>query len=351
MGSEMCIRDRVNLREPWRCRFYRRGVDLSGIIFVVLAVAWAVYLIPKALKHHDEVARTRSIDRFSSAMRVLARREPVNRRDARLVVTPARAAGNPRVLAPTRPASAVETGVTEGTDSPGVETQVEVSVRPAVPRARIVARRKAARAAARRRRLLLTVLLLCTAVTAGVAAFGLAPWWSVAIPAGLTLVYLLLCRTQVRRESLHDFDLLDQRPAQEDEATLVPRRAVEAEEGEPAAAEVAQVAVAVGHVDEFGVAEFDDTEDTVGIEVALLDAIMIPTEDGGSLWDPLPVTLPTYVTKPKARRTVRTIDLGEPGTWTSGRTAEDTEIVARAEAEQAETKAAGEGDQQRAVGS
>ena len=78
---------------------------------------------------------------------------------------------------------------------------------------------------------------------------------------------------------------------------------------------------------------------------------MIPTEDGGSLWDPLPVTLPTYVTKPKARRTVRTIDLGEPGTWTSGRTAEDTEIVARAEAEQAGTKAAGEGDQQRAVGS
>src|SRR6185436_18203340 len=86
----------VHLREPWRCRFYRRGVDLSGIIFVVLAVAWAVYLIPKALRHHDEVARTRSIDRFSTAMRVLARREPVNRRDARLVVSPARAAGNPR---------------------------------------------------------------------------------------------------------------------------------------------------------------------------------------------------------------------------------------------------------------
>ena len=52
----------------------------------MLAVAWAVYLIPKALKHHDEVARTRSIDRFSTAMRVLARREPVNHRDARLAV-------------------------------------------------------------------------------------------------------------------------------------------------------------------------------------------------------------------------------------------------------------------------
>ena len=296
--------------------FIVRGVDLSGIIFVVLAVAWAVYLIPKALKHHDEVARTRSIDRFSTAMRVLARREPVSRRDARLVVTPARSAGNPRVA-----------------------TQVEV--RPAVPRARIVARRKAARAAARRRRLLLTVLLLCTAVTAGVAAAGRAPWWSVAIAGGLTLVYLVLCRTQVRRESRHDFDLLDQgRPAPVD--TEVPV---------DGPAEVAPAAVLTARVDAHGVAEFDDTEDTVGIEVALLDAIVVPTEDGGSLWDPLPVTLPTYVTKPKARRTVRTIDLGEPGTWTSGRTAEDSQIVARAEAEQAETKAAGEGDQQRAVGS
>ena len=43
----------------------------------------------------------------------------------------------------------------------------------------------------------------------------------------------------------------------------------------------------------------------------------------GTLWDPLPVTLPTYVTKPAAtRRTVRTIDLGEPGAWTSGHTDE-----------------------------
>ena len=82
------------------------------------------------------------------------------------------------------------------------------------------------------------------------------------------------------------------------------------------------------------------TEDTVGIDVALLEAIVIPTEDGGSLWDPLPVTLPTYVTKPKAKRTVRTIDLGEPGTWTSGRTDEDTQIVAQAAAENAEAKAA-----------
>ena len=72
-------------------------MDLSALIFVALAVAWAVYLIPKALKHHDDVVRSRSVDRFSHTMRVLARREPVSRRDARLVVAPGRAASAPVV--------------------------------------------------------------------------------------------------------------------------------------------------------------------------------------------------------------------------------------------------------------
>ena len=308
---------------------------------MVLAVAWAVYLIPKALRHHDEVARTRSIDRFSTAMRVLARREPVSRRDARLVLTPARAASNPRVIAPTR----------AGQDETPVP--VAVTVRPAVSRARLEARRTAARAAARRRRHILTFLLLCTAGTAAAAALAFVPWWSVAVPGGLTLAYLLLCRTQVRRESVADFDMLGERPAESSQVTVVPRRAirVEAQDGVPRSMVSPTTVEVVAHVDADGVAEFDDTEDTVGIDAALLEAIIIPTEDGGSLWDPLPVTLPTYVSKPKAKRTVRTIDLGEPGTWTSGRTAEDAQIVAQAAAEDAEAKAAHEAEQQRAVGS
>ena len=32
---------------------------------MALAVAWAAYLIPKALRHHDDVVRGRSVDRFS----------------------------------------------------------------------------------------------------------------------------------------------------------------------------------------------------------------------------------------------------------------------------------------------
>ena len=259
---------------------------MSGVIFVGLAVVWAVYLIPKALKHHDEVARTRSVDRFSHAMRVLARREPVNHRDTRLVLTPARAADNPRVL----PA------VSKSRPTP-------------VPGQRATAR-VAARAAARRRRRILGFLLFADAVVAGLAGFVLVPWWSAAIPAFLTLLYLVLCRTQVRRENLSRWE-------QELEV------AAEAEPDSPSVLPLARR-------NEQGFEEVDPNEDTISMP-AVLDAVAVPTEDGGSLWDPLPMTLPTYVDKPAARRTVRTIDLTEPGTWTSGRTEEDSKLVADAE--------------------
>lgn len=308
-------------------------VDLSGIIFVVLALAWAVYLIPKALKHHDEVARTRSIDRFSTAMRVLARREPVSRRDARLVVAPGRAADNPRVVVPTP---------TRAEERPARQVRPEV-------------RRAAARAAARRRRRILSFLLLATLVVTGLAAFAIVPWWSVSVPGGLTVLFLLLCRTQVRRARhasevswAAELEAAAEGETEEPVEAAAPRRRaaarVEAPYGTPLrpAPRNAQ-----------GFEEVDPNEDTVAIPVAVLDAVAVPTADGGSLWDPLPVTLPTYVTKPKARRTVRTIDLNEPGAWTSGRSAEDTQLVADAAVAETpeETEAPVEIEQQRAVGS
>ncbi|MDO9455333.1 hypothetical protein, partial [Nocardioides sp.] len=61
-------------------------MDLSALIFVALAVAWATYLIPKALRHHEDSSASRTVDGFSARIRVLARREPVDSRSARLVV-------------------------------------------------------------------------------------------------------------------------------------------------------------------------------------------------------------------------------------------------------------------------
>ncbi|HYH34700.1 MAG TPA: hypothetical protein VD814_06065, partial [Nocardioides sp.] len=130
-------------------------MDLSALIFVALAVAWAVYLVPKALKHHDDVVRSRSVDRFSHTMRVLARREPVNRRNTRLVVSPGRAPSAPIVT-------------TKATAT---------TARPLT--------RESARVAARRRRRVLGLVLVSLSATAGVAAFGVISWWYVAIPAAL----------------------------------------------------------------------------------------------------------------------------------------------------------------------
>ena len=51
-------------------------MDLSGVIFVVLALVWAAYLLPKALRHHDEVARTRSVEEVSEQARVVVTAPP-----------------------------------------------------------------------------------------------------------------------------------------------------------------------------------------------------------------------------------------------------------------------------------
>ena len=54
------------------------------------------------------------------------------------------------------------------------------------------------------------------------------------------------------------------------------------------------------------------------LDEQLVIAVPSAASHGEMVWDPLPVTLPTYVTKPRAGRTVRTIDFDAPGVWTSG---------------------------------
>ncbi len=270
-------------------------MDLSGVIFVVLALAWAVYLIPKALKHHDEVARSRSIDRFSNAMRVLARRSPG-----------------------------------DGAPSSQVPEREPVPSRPVVTKAQ----RRAAAVAARRRRRILLLLLLADVTVGALVALSVAARWSVAVPAALTLLWLVLCRTQVRSASRA-------RPVE------VPRVAARARR------DLARP------LNDQGFEEVSEDEDTVALDRAEVLAVMAaPADVDGSLWDPLPVTLPTYVTKPRAPRTVRTIDLGAPDTWSSGRDEADSALVAEAaaEADRAAGQAveAAEGDdlsEQKAVGS
>jgi hypothetical protein len=65
------------------------AVDLSAVIFVVLALAWAVYLIPKALKHHDEMASDRLVQGHSDKVRILSRKAKAAAAEVVEAVTPA----------------------------------------------------------------------------------------------------------------------------------------------------------------------------------------------------------------------------------------------------------------------
>ena len=231
-------------------------MDLSGLIFVVLAVGWAAYLIPRALRHHEEIAASRPVDNFSDTMRVLER-------------TPATMKA---LLTPPAP--------TEATPSP----RARRTSRPSTP--------------ARRRRRVLALLLVVTAATGVAAYLAYLPAWSPAIPGALVVAWLVLCRLMVRK-------------------------------GAAVRRPVARTPVAA------------DGHQAISLGVEPVETVLPPTSsvvepdetDDGSLWDPLPLTLPTYVSKPAARRTVRTIDLTQTGVTSSGHQAEDTELARKADAD------------------
>jgi hypothetical protein len=305
---------------------YGLTVELSGLIFVALALLWAVVLIPKALKHHDEVAKTRSVDQVSDSGRVLARREAVNEREARLVVPARTAAAEP---------------VAEASTNESKPASVVPPQRVPVPGARLAAHRAAAKAAAKRRRRIVALLLLVTTGVGAFAATGVLLPLAPAIPAAVTVGFLVLARVLVRREH-----------ARWDAAVEEVRRPAEPAATEaPVEAPVEKVAekVVIGPVLDTRVAPsiVSGLDETSSYDVALLRAAEAEaTTDGTTLWDPLPVTLPTYVSKPRATRSVRTIDLADPRVSSSGRDAADSALVAEA----ATAAPRADGSAQRAVG-
>ncbi|WP_300644257.1 hypothetical protein [Nocardioides sp.] len=301
-------------------------MDLSPLIFVALAVAWAVYLVPQALRHHDEVVRSRSVDRFSHTMRVLARREPVSRSSSRLVVTPGRVPSAPVVT-------------TKASAAPTVDATAAAAEVPPVP---APVRREAARRAARRRRRVLSVLLLLLALTGGLVAARLLAWPVLLLPVSLLVAWLVACRLMVRRERGISG------PLARIPATVLPEAAPAFAAG-ATGEETQEVAVVSAPLAEEAVSGVLPAPAAEGHQ----EPVDVPTPRApaaaAGLWEPVPVTLPTYVSKPAAeRRSVRTIDLDATGVWTSGRSDADSALVRDAEerARRAEGEAPG-----RAVGS
>lgn len=222
----------------------------TGLIYAGIAVAWLVYLIPNYLRRRDE-ASTES-DEVDVTDRFSDSVRVIRSGMAPLLDHDLSAMDDCEVSTPlTRRAAIAELGRLERL------------------------------AASRRRRVLVGLLIMVTGVVA-VSAADLLPWWTVAIPSGMVPGFFAVSRFSVaamRRD-------LDQRYAEinadSDEATVVLNRE--------------QLAGAVADEGKHKIVQPQPEK----------------TPATAALWDPLPITMPTYVSKPLTPRTVRTIDLSAP---------------------------------------
>ena len=272
------------------------------MIFVVLALAWAVYLIPKALAHHDEVAGERLEEGHSEKVRVLTRRR-------RQVEAPAEGATDGATAGATD--GATDTGATEE-----VVTEVEVERTDVVVRRPAAAPLSPTARAARNRRRVLGVLLLAAAGVAALARFSVVPWWTVAVPAALVVAFLVVARLSVIKAQQ-----ARRAPSAEQSSSVEPTSSVEPVDTAPSTPPVETSADLSYEALELLADPATGRAQQAELEAALADE--------GSLWDPLPLTLPTYVGKATARRTVRTIEL--TGLTSSGHDDADSAIARQAD--------------------
>jgi len=326
----------------------------SGLAVLAVCVLCLGFWVPHRLRLRQQLVDARTGDRFSGGLRVLAvaGAGPVAEVDPPGGSSPLLTSG-PSVVAHVageeRPMGHVEgRGAARGTAAP-VGTGAIPVVTPAARASRLAQlERRAARA--RRRLLLSLLLLLATAAAWTVVGLGLVTWYAAAVPSALLLAVLVLGRVAVISGRRADARWFEERRTAQREATqaralanggpyaprnrarvtghavrpstthtqMIPRVPAPstARAAARAAAAVAPVAVPVpvGTVTTPSAAtrepvtaaapEADGGEPeravVVGSVAAPAGAIRPPV--GGEPWEPVPVPLPTYVTKAEAPR-------------------------------------------------
>lgn len=290
----------------------------SGLIVAFVVALWAAYFVPLVLRRYDETGKNSSLDLESADRRVV---EP--RRAGRPVAAQQRADRAPEV----------------STASPHVD---RTSPAVDVPRPRVT--RETARIAARRRRNVLLSLVAVLAVLSGLAVAKVLAPWAPAIGAALIVGWLVLCRVMVRSERQISGSGSALRTVGR-VLVAVPKAIVRfvgwslgrvgADDRAGSAADEEHTVIVSDQVEEYDPNQRHVMETDAPLAADALDEqlqIAVPSvavQTGEPVWDPLPITVPTYVSKPRAGRTVRTIEFGEPGTWTSGHVeGEQTELPA-----------------------
>lgn len=257
----------------------------SGLIIAFVVALWAAYFVPLVLRRYDEAGKNSSLD-LEGPLR--------------------------RVISPRRHTVQEEESVTTHLEPSGRDRSQHSPARPPAGDSQL--RRSARIAARRRRRTLLTLvglLLVTSVVTVMLVAV---PVWAPAIPAALIVAWLVACRVQVRRERGIS------RPRSVREVETAPQF-VDEEDTIVVSHQIEDIDPDVPHVMEKSELPADALVENLEIAVPSV------SDSGQALWDPLPITLPSYVTKPRAGRTVRTIDLNAANTWSSGHVeGEQTEL-------------------------
>jgi hypothetical protein len=225
------------------------------LMVIVLVVMWLVVLVPMFVRRHDDSGEVRSKERVATAVRVLSRRSQ-------------RSAG-------TQPASASRPAVGRTREpAPGPRPRSA-----AVGQVRAEAQR---RMLARRRR---TVAMLATLVVVGAGgAFAITDWlWSLSgVGAALFTSYLVWLRQQVRRQQQRwqrRAAVFSRTTPSHPPHVVRPARPRRVVRRDPASS----------------------AEPGSRSEPADHATPAPPAADGS--WQPTPVPVPTYVTKPAARQT------------------------------------------------
>ena len=234
---------------------------MSAVIYAAIVVMWAVVLVPMWLRRHDAATESRSVDKFSTAMRTLSRRTHG---------TP----GRRYVVMPRRQAGTVSVHVT------GAAVAAEVAPRPVRPTASV------ARAAMVRRRRRTTLVLLSTVtLTALLALTGLVPWLLQVAFDLVLIAFLAHLRTQARRAAAV--------ARQRRQATVAPpapaRAARPARPVRPAAAAAMEAPPLPAAAVDVSWTEELRADSAFEVEVV-----------ADETWQPVPVPPPTYTLKPPA---------------------------------------------------
>jgi hypothetical protein len=244
---------------------------VSAVIYAAIVLMWAVVLVPMWLRRHDAQTESRSVDRFSTAMRTLSRRSPATP-GRRYVLMPKRSEGGPAVhvsgAAAPKPRQVTATRAAAPTAPPSAPVTPKPTVRPASRPAR-----RPTSLVARRRRLLLG-LLAVTFLTMVLAIAGIVSWPLQIVVDVILAAFVWHLRAQARRGA----ELARTRRSAA-AAPVATRRPARPSVPVPATAPMAPAATAPLAVGAEDLVEADEADET---------------------WEPVPVPRPTYTMKPPA---------------------------------------------------